>query len=417
MKLRSLSSHVAALLFLNAALASPAAAQVLGSDGTPDPGFPGFYAWYTASDGCNGAGQPADGTSITLWTDKTGQGRDLVRTSTDVNRQAVFVTDGIAGKPSALYDGDDYIWAENASEFGPTTAEKTIFVVSQSNEMPGGQSRYLFDSSSNSGRNALFFGSSTGSDLWAIYPGGANWFNGTMGTLDPEFHTAVFDTNSQDHYINGALSASGTDPSATLNGFVMGARVNVANGWNGLIAECLVYEGVLSAADIASIEGYLAATYSSNPGISFCTGDGVATPCPCGNNSTNGGGCANGNGNGGVLVGSGAASVSLDSLVLSGSGLVSGQPGLYFQANNAINGGAGTPFGDGIRCAGGGVIRLQVAAAGGGGESSTSLSISVKGGAVSGSVFRYQLWYRDPNTSPCGANFNLTNGLEVVWQA
>ena len=415
MKLSILSSHVAALLLFNAALAHPAAAQVLGSDGTPDPNFPGFYAWYTANDGCNGAGQPADGTSITLWADKTGQGRDLVRTSTDVNRQAVFVTDGIAGKPSALYDGDDYIWAANASEFGPTTAEKTIFVVSQSNELPGNDSRYLFDSSSNSGRNALFFGSSTGSDLWAIYPGGSSWFNGATGTLDLELHTAVFDTNSQDHYINGALSASGADPSSTLNGFILGARVNVANGWNGLIAECLVYEGVLSAADIASVEGYLAATYSSDPGTPFCAGDGSSTPCPCGNASTNGGGCANGTGDGGVLSGSGAASVSLDSLVLSSTGLVSGQPGLYFQANNAINGGAGTSFGDGIRCAGGGVIRLQVAAANAGGESTTTLSIAVKGGAVSGSVFRYQLWYRDPNTSPCGTNFNLTNGLEVAW--
>ena len=63
------------------------------------------------------------------------------------------------------------------------------------------------------------------------------------------------------------------------------------------------------------------------------------------------------------------------------------------------------------------MIRLQVAAAGANGESATTLSIAVKGGAVSGSVFRYQLWYRDPNTSPCGSNFNLTNGLEVAWQA
>jgi hypothetical protein len=417
MKIQRLLARGGSLLAIAALLSSPAAAQVLGSDGTPDPNFSGFYAWYTASDGCNGAGQPADGTSITLWADKTGQGRDLVRTSSDVNRQAVFVSDGVAGKPSALYDGNDFIWAANSSEFGPTTAEKTIFVVSQSNELPGDQSRYLFDSASGSGRNAVFLGSTTGPDQWAIYPGGANWFSGTTGTLDLEIHTAVFDTNSQDHYINGAHSASGTDPSATLNGLVLGARVNVANGWNGLIAECLVYEGVLSAADIASIEGYLAASYSSNPGTSFCTGDGVATPCPCGNVSTNGGGCANGTGSGAILSGSGAASVSLDSFVLSATGLVSGQPGLYFQANNAINGGAGTAFGDGLRCAGGGVIRLQVAGAGGGGESSTSLSISVKGGAVSGSVFRYQLWYRDPASSPCGATFNLTNGLEIVWQA
>ena len=29
----------------------------------------------------------------------------------------------------------------------------------------------------------------------------------------------------------------------------------------------------------------------------------------------------------------------------------------------------------------------------------------------------YQYWYRDPNTSPCGAQFNLTNGFVTTWGA
>jgi hypothetical protein len=28
---------------------------------------------------------------------------------------------------------------------------------------------------------------------------------------------------------------------------------------------------------------------------------------------------------------------------------------------------------------------------------------------------RYQGWYRDPNASLCGASFNLSNGVELVW--
>ena len=159
----------------------------------------------------------------------------------------------------------------------------------------------------------------------------------------------------------------------------------------------------------------ISASYSSDPGTSFCVGDGVSTPCPCGNPSTNGGGCANGTGDGGVLSGSGAASVSLDSLVLSSTGLVSGQPGLYFQGNNAINGGLGNPFGDGLRCAGGGVIRLQVGFADAGGASATTANLVLKGGVIAGDTKRYQLWYRDPLTTPCGSSFNLSNGVEMVF--
>ena len=154
-------------------------------------------------------------------------------------------------------------------------------------------------------------------------------------------------------------------------------------------------------------------------GTSYCHGD--QGTCPCGNEndgSGGGAGCANGaNPGGGVLSTSGSCSISAADLVLTGSGLVAGQPGLYFQGNNAINGGAGNPFGDGIRCAGGGVVRLQVGFADAGGASATNIDIGAKGGVAAGDVKRYQIWYRDPNTSPCGGQFNLSNGMEITWGA
>jgi hypothetical protein len=147
----------------------------------------------------------------------------------------------------------------------------------------------------------------------------------------------------------------------------------------------------------------------------YCHGDGSGTPCPCGNSGNNGEGCANGGGSGGMLRSTGSTSVGTGDLVLTGDQLIANQPGLYFQGNNAINSGNGNPFGDGLRCAGGGVIRLQVRFASSSGSSQTSVNIPATGGIAAGDTKRFQLWYRDPNTSQCGASFNLSNGLEITF--
>jgi len=147
----------------------------------------------------------------------------------------------------------------------------------------------------------------------------------------------------------------------------------------------------------------------------FCSGDGGGTPCPCANSGAGGEGCANGSGSGGKLRSVGTSSVTAGDLSLVGSQLIANQPGLYFQGNNAINSGDGNSFGDGLRCAGGGVIRLQVRFSSATGESATDIHIATAGGAASGDTKRYQLWYRDPVTSPCGTLFNLTNGVEIIY--
>lgn len=147
----------------------------------------------------------------------------------------------------------------------------------------------------------------------------------------------------------------------------------------------------------------------------YCFGDGSGTPCPCGNTGGTGQGCANSTGAGALLTASGTTSVSAGDLVLHGSQLIPNQPGLYFQGTNPVNGGSGVQFGDGLRCAGGTVVRLQVAAADGTGNSSTSVNIATAGGVAPGDIRRYQLWYRNPSGSPCGSGFNLTNGLSAAF--
>ncbi|MDE0892599.1 MAG: hypothetical protein OSB14_10495 [Planctomycetota bacterium] len=153
------------------------------------------------------------------------------------------------------------------------------------------------------------------------------------------------------------------------------------------------------------------------PGTIYCRGDGSGSAtCPCGNHSTNDGGCANGSGQGGLLSADGAANVSADSVILRATNLLPGQPCLFFQGNNAINSGDGVTFGDGLRCAGGAVIRLEVSFPDSNGNAETSSSIAAKGACTAGDVKRYQSWYRDPQSSPCGSSFNLTNGYEITWE-
>jgi len=168
--------------------------------------------------------------------------------------------------------------------------------------------------------------------------------------------------------------------------------------------------------------------------VEYCSGNEFASAlvgnqCPCGNcdtTSTDLVGCANGTGVGGRLRGSGSTSVAAPStewFTLEGSGLVPNKPGLYFQGNNPIPGitsptpGVGVMFGDGLRCAGGSVVRLQVKSASSSGESNTTADLITEGVISAGDTKYFQLWYRDPASSPCGSTFNLTNGLQVNFDA
>ncbi|MCB9916433.1 MAG: VCBS repeat-containing protein [Planctomycetes bacterium] len=154
---------------------------------------------------------------------------------------------------------------------------------------------------------------------------------------------------------------------------------------------------------------------SASTGTAYCFGDGTGTSCPCNNHGAAGAGCMNSTGNGARLSAEGTPSVGADTVVLKVSDSTPGQPGLFFQGDNAVNGGLGTTFGDGLRCAGGGVVRLQVRVASGTGEALTTIGLAAKGGVGAGQTKRYQWWYRDPSFSPCLSAFNLSNGLELSW--
>jgi hypothetical protein len=150
----------------------------------------------------------------------------------------------------------------------------------------------------------------------------------------------------------------------------------------------------------------------------FCFGNGGATNCPCGNSGAPGNGCANSiNASGANVTATGAASLSADSLVLAGSAMPDSSA-LYFQGTAQQAGGAGVTFGDGLRCAGGSVIRLGTKLNVSGAShypDAGDQAISLRGQIATPSMRTYQVWYRNAAAYCTPSTFNLSNGLEVTW--
>jgi hypothetical protein len=155
-------------------------------------------------------------------------------------------------------------------------------------------------------------------------------------------------------------------------------------------------------------------------GSRYCFGDGLgAAACPCQNPSGElERGCANLLYlEGAQLSATGTSSVSSDTLVLKSTEM-SGAQSWYFQAT----GQDAIPFGRGILCVSGALLRVGQKSVVGGSSinpSGTDLPLSIKGAIPpSGGTRYYQVSYRQANpvcTPAPTSNTNRTNGLAIVW--
>jgi hypothetical protein len=135
------------------------------------------------------------------------------------------------------------------------------------------------------------------------------------------------------------------------------------------------------------------------------------TAAPCGNIDATAG-CANSTLSGALLAATGTSSVANDDLVLTVTSMPLFQPGLIFMGAALVG---PLPFGDGLRCAGGGLKRLVIKSAGASGSISHGPGIIAAGAAILPfSVWHFQTWYRDP-LGPCFSGYNLSNSVSVTF--
>lgn len=109
------------------------------------------------------------------------------------------------------------------------------------------------------------------------------------------------------------------------------------------------------------------------------------------------------------LTSQGSASVSSDDLTLTIRNIAPNKSGIVFAGPNQL----AVPFGDGLRCVGGQVVRFPVRQSDANGIFVES-NIASQLGASSGQTWNLQGWYRDP-AGPCLTGFNLTSGLSASF--
>lgn len=176
--------------------------------------------------------------------------------------------------------------------------------------------------------------------------------------------------------------------------------------------------------DSNNLAGFIV-EYELPPVVPFCFGDGSAGACPCSNSGLAGNGCDNSAATGGaLLVASGVASLSADTLQFACSGELPHSLSIVLQGTASVG---PLNFGDGLRCTGGLLKRLYVRNAVNGavtvpapGDPSVSARAAALNDPITaGSTRNYQVYYRDPDTnfcpSPSGATYNISSALSVVW--
>jgi hypothetical protein len=162
---------------------------------------------------------------------------------------------------------------------------------------------------------------------------------------------------------------------------------------------------------------HLSPQCTNTTGTPYCFGDGSGPACPCFPTigaSAPGRGCPNSLfGSGALLVATGAAALTNDTLQLSASAMPNSSC-LFFQGTTA----SAVPFYDGIRCASGTVIRLgtkQNICNASAYPGSVDQTVSVRGQVTTPGTRFYQAWYRNPATFCTSAVANLTNGIQINW--
>ncbi len=170
----------------------------------------------------------------------------------------------------------------------------------------------------------------------------------------------------------------------------------------------------------ASVGPEITITYVySASGATFCAGDGSGSGCPCSNAGVTGHGCASPYAlNGVLLTGSGDASVAADTLTLTLTDLPHATVLVLMQSDGGHY--AGMPFGAGLRCVTGTVVRIKTMSADtstsiGAGNGGTPISVSGQLPATGGTRF-YQAAYREGPGACNAAPLNFSNGWRVAWR-
>jgi fibronectin-binding autotransporter adhesin len=214
--------------------------------------------WYDAADVGNGGAQPANGSAVSTWSDKSGMLQDAVTVGTTA---PTFVAKGINGLPAVQFGANSYLSFPTAG-LASGADGSTIFVVSQlTSPLPGWDWMVAYGNAA--GAQARGIGMTGGSqiDYTAMFvdvqapP--------TISTGVPIIADAVF--GGAGSSVVGFYNYNGSSGSVSMNPVLntvltegnIGKQVTFNEYWAGQIGEVLIYNGALTDAERQAVETYL----------------------------------------------------------------------------------------------------------------------------------------------------------------
>jgi len=220
------------------------------------PGGTDPYAWYRGDVGV----VDSSGT-VTEWQDQSGNNRHLNGTDAfkTIGGAPQLTNNGAGGANVVTFDGDDYFYAEAVTDWG-TASKGWVFAVWQRTGSEGA----AYDGDGSAGRQRLDTRDNEPPIGSAI---------GTLACCGPIQAAFIPDTVGQnayaltaiDHFgaiggqerirINGTgITIPGALDSQGMAGITVGDYKNLNSGWNGDIAELIVFEGDLNLTEVEQIE-------------------------------------------------------------------------------------------------------------------------------------------------------------------
>jgi hypothetical protein len=211
---------------------------------TPEKfGIPGLSIWLDGRDPNANSTLPANGSTVTRWTDKSGS-------NNSVTSQAGTVTYD-ASTNSIVYGGQAYL-AKTAMS---SLSNFTVFVVAKQTLDTNGA---LY--SHGAGDQVGFLTNLMGGNYY-IGAAGSGWSSGVspfaVGTT--YVYSIVYDSsNTITVFGNGTSRITATKGTVSFTGFYLGARVSPAQYFAGNFSEVLLYSSNLTTTQRQTVEGYLA---------------------------------------------------------------------------------------------------------------------------------------------------------------
>lgn len=238
-----------------------AAFSLVAVSANATPVMAGLELWLDASTISSSA------TSVSTWTDQSGNGRDASAAATGSTPTYVASNPLFSDRPTVSFDGGDALTSALASVMNITgNSSRTIFVV--------------FSQDTGASRNMLGYGSNTSLALFDIAAAGqqlSGHFHGTafinggpafalnqMVVGAVRYDGSVFTTYHNDGTFNGLASSTALALNTGDSAFTIGGGIYPTyNGFIGDIAEVLVYSAALSDADRIAVDSYLHTKYTT----------------------------------------------------------------------------------------------------------------------------------------------------------